>query len=155
MSTYTIIHVLISLIGIGSGFVVLYGLLTGSRLDFWTHIFLGFTLLTTLTGFGFPLNAFTPAIGTGIASLIALIPAIAGRYVFHMRGRWRAVYVIGSIFAFYFNFFVLIVQSFQKLPTLNALAPTGSEPPFAVAQGVALLFFIAVGYLSARRFHPA
>jgi hypothetical protein len=155
MDTYTFVHVLLSLIGIVAGFFVLYGLLTASRLSAWTAIFLATTLATTLTGFGFPFDGFTPALGVGIVSTIVLIITIAARYALRLRGSWRWVYAGGAVLSFYLNFFVLIVQSFQKIPALHALAPTGSEPPFAITQGVALLAFVVAGALSLRTFKPA
>ena len=154
MTAFTFVHVLLSLIGIGAGFVVLYGFLTTRRLPGWTLVFLLATLATSLTGFGFPFHGFTPAIGVGILSLLVLTPAIAGRYVFHLRGLWHRVFVIGSVVALYFNVFVLIVQAFLKIPALHALAPTGTEPPFSVAQGLALVGFILAGFFSVKRFHP-
>ncbi len=155
MTTFTFIHVLISLIGIVSGFVMLRGLLTSHRMDGWTLLFLVTTVATSATGFGFPFNGFTPAIGVGILSLVILAITIAARYGFHLAGGWRRVYVIGAVASLYFNTFVLVVQLFQKVPALHALAPKGSEPPFAIAQGVVLLFFIVTGTLSVKRFKPA
>ena len=154
MTTYTFVHVVLSLIGILSGFVVLYGLLTASRMVGATWIFLIATVATSVTGFGFPFHGFTPGIGVGILSLVALAAAIAGRYVFHLAASWRLIYVVGAVVALYFNVFVLVAQAFLKIAALHALAPTGSEPPFAIAQGVVLVFFIVMGFLSARRFHP-
>lgn len=155
MTIYTFVHVLISLVGILSGFVVLYGLLKADRMDGWTLLFLVTTVVTSATGFGFPVNGFTPAIGVGILSLIVLAITIAARYGFRLAGLWRRVYVIGAVASLYFNTFVLVVQLFLKVPSLHALAPNGSEPPFAIAQGVVLLFFIVTGTLSAKRFRPA
>jgi hypothetical protein len=155
MNTYTLTHVLLSLVGIVSGFVVLYGLLNAQRLPGWTHLFAWTTVATTLTGFGFPFNGFTPAIGTGIVSTVVLIFMVTALYAKKLAGAWRKTYVVTAVTALYLNVFVLIVQLFLKVPALHALAPQGKEPPFAIAQGVTLLFFIAVGYLSVKRFHPA
>ncbi|PRD50956.1 hypothetical protein DEV92_111156 [Phyllobacterium myrsinacearum] len=155
MTSFTFIHVLISLIGIISGLIVLAGLLASDRKDGWTLIFLVTTAATSLTGFGFPYQGFTPAIGVGILSIIILIIAAAARYPLRLAGAWRWIYVITALIALYLNVFVLVAQSFQKIPALNALAPTGSEPPFAIAQGVVLLLFIAAGFACLRRFHPA
>jgi hypothetical protein len=155
MTAFTLVHVVLSLIGIFSGFVVLYGLLTANRMPGWTSIFLVTTVATSVTGFGFPFNGFTPAIGVGILSMVALVAAIAARYAFHLRGSWRRIYVVGSVVALYFNVFVLVVQAFAKIAAFHALAPNGSEPPFAIAQGAVLVFFIVAGILSVRRFHPA
>ena len=122
MNTYTAIHVVISLLAIGSGFVVLFGMLTGRRLDAWTAFFLATTVATSVTGFGFPIHGFTPGIGVGIISLIVLAVAIFARYGRHLAGAWRRVYVVTAVTALYLNVFVLIVQSFQKVPALKALA---------------------------------
>lgn len=154
MTVYTFIHVLISLIGIASGLVVLVGFLTGRRLEASTLIFLVATLATSLTGFGFPFKDFTPAIGVGILSLLVLLPAIAGRYVFHRVGIWNATFVVGSVIALYFNVFVLIVQAFLKIPALHALAPNGAEPPFVIAQGLALVGFVIAGFVAVKRLRP-
>ena len=152
MSTYTIIHVAISLAAIASGFVVLFGLIADKRLDLWTAFFLVTTVATSLTGFGFPIHGFTPGIGIGILSLIVLALAIYARYPQRLAGPWRRTYVITATIALYFNFFVLIVQSFQKVPALKALAPNQTELPFILAQVVAMVAFIALGYLAATRF---
>jgi hypothetical protein len=154
MPTFTLMHVLISLVGIGSGLVVAFGLLASKRLDGWTLLFLATTLATSVTGFFFPFRGFTPAIGVGILSLILLTMAIVARYIFHLQGFWRWVYVVSATTALYFNVFVLIVQSFQKIAALKALAPTQSEPPFLIAQGAALLIFLALGARAVRRFRP-
>jgi hypothetical protein len=154
LSTFTLLHVIISLIGIVTGLVVLYGLLKSQRMDGWTLIFLLTTVLTSVTGFLFPFNGFTPAIAFGILSMILLIAAIAARYSYHLAGSWRWIYVVTAVIALYLNCFVLVVQSFLKIPAFNALAPTGSEPPFAIVQGIVLLFFIVTGFLAVRRFHP-
>ena len=148
MDTFTLMHVVLSLIGILSGLVILYGLLTANRMNAWTMLFLVTTAATSVTGFGFPFHGLTPAIILGILSLIVLATAIAAR------GSWRWIYVIGSVVALYFNVFVLVVQAFLKIPALHALAPKGSEPPFAIAQGIVLLLFIVACTLSVRRFHP-
>ncbi|WP_244642356.1 hypothetical protein [Phyllobacterium sp. 628] len=154
MTYYTFFHVLISLVGIVSGLAVLSGLLKSDRKDGWTLIFLVTTVATSLTGFGFPYQGFTPAIGVGIISVVFLAAAIVARYSFHLTGAWRWIYVVSAIISLYFNVFVLIAQSFQKIPALNALAPTGSEPPFAIAQGIVLVVFIIAGFGSLRKFHP-
>jgi len=155
LATYTLIHVIISLIGIGSGLVVLFGMFGSKRLDGMTALFLATTALTSLTGFGFPFEHVTPGIILGILSLLVLAIAIPARYSFHMAGKWCAIYVITAVIALYFNCFVLIAQSFLKIPALHALAPKGNEPPFAIAQGVLLVLFIVAGTLAVRKFHPA
>jgi hypothetical protein len=152
MDTFTIIHVIISLIAIGSGFIVLFGLLTGRRLDGWTAFFLAMTAATSVTGFFFPFYGFTPAIGVGIISLVVLAIALVARYARRLAGAWRWIYAVSAMLALYLNFFVLIVQSFQKIPALKALAPTQSEPPFLVAQVLALLLFVVLTILAAIKF---
>lgn len=155
MTPFTLFHVLLSLIGIATGLVVLRGLLANERMDGLTSIFLATTAATTITGFLFPFSGFTPAIGVGIVSTVVLAAAIAARYVYGMRGTWRGVYVVGAVVGLYLNCFVLVVQAFLKIGPLNALAPNGSEPPFAIAQAVVLLFFLWAGFVALRRFRPA
>jgi hypothetical protein len=152
MTTFTLVHVAISLVGILSGLVVVYGLLTAKRLDGWTALFLVTTVATSVTGFFFPFNGVTPGIVLGILSLVVLAIAIYARYSRQLAGGWRRTYVISSIIALYFNVFVLVAQLFQKVPALHALAPTQKEPPFAVSQLVVMALFIAVGIASAKRF---
>ena|SRR5271157_3540378 len=152
MTTFTFVHVVLSLVGIFSGFVVVFGLIAAKRLDIWTAVFLASTVATSVTGFGFPIHGFTPGIGIGIISLLVLAVAIFARYARRLTGIWRRVYVVTAVIALYLNFFVLIVQSFQKVPVLKTLAPTQSEPPFAITQLIALAAFIALGVLAAIRF---
>ena len=154
MTTYTFVHVLISLADIVSGFVVLYGLLTANRMPSWTAVFLATALATDLTGFGFPFHGVDPAIVVGIISTVVLVAAIAALYAFHLAGPWRLVYVVGAVVTLYLNVFVLVAQAFGKVPALHALAPKGSEPPFGIAQGIVLLAFIVLGVMAVRRFHP-
>jgi hypothetical protein len=154
ITALTIVHVAISLVGIGAGFVVMWGLLVSKRLNTWTAIFLAATTATSVTGFFFPIEGITAALALGILSLIVLALALAARYYYDVAGPWRRTYVITAMIAQYFNIFVLIAQSFQKIPSLRELAPTQSEPPFAVAQLVALALFIAYVTLAAVRFRP-
>jgi hypothetical protein len=152
-TTYTLLHVLISLVGIGSGLVVMFGFLTGKRLDGLTAIFLSTTVLTSVSGFGFPFDHLLPSHKVGIISLVILAVAIPARYVFHLAGSWRWIYVIGATTALYLNVFVLVVQSFMKVPALKALAPTQTEPPFLVAQSVVLVVYLSLTILATKRFH--
>ena len=151
-STFTLVHVLISLVGIASGLVVVFGLLTGKRLDAWTALFLATTVATSVTGFAFPFDHLLPAHKVGIISLVLLAFAILARYAFHLSGAWRRIYVITAIAALYFNVFVAVVQSFMKIPALHALAPKQTEPPFLVTQLVVLVLFIVIGIMAAKRF---
>jgi len=148
------IHVALSLIGMVSGFVVFYGLLTGRPLDAWTGIFLVTTILTSLTGFPLAPFGFDPARAVGLISLALLAAAVVALYAFRLAGPWRRVYVVAAVAALYLNVFVGVVQAFQKLPFLQPLAPTQSEPPFVVAQLVVLVAFVALGALAVLRFHP-
>jgi hypothetical protein len=152
LGTFTFVHVLISLVGIASGLVVLFGLLAGKRLDSWTALFLTTTVLTSVTGFMFPFEHVTPGIKVGIISLVILAVAIAARYAFHLAGVWRSIYAVGATLALYLNVFVLVAQLFEKVPALHELAPTGSEAPFLVAQLVVLAAFLALGTLATIRF---
>jgi hypothetical protein len=152
-ATYTFLHVLISLVGIGSGLVVMFGFLTGKRLDGLTAVFLITTVLTSVSGFGFPFDHLLPSHIVGIISLVILAVAIPARYLFHLAGSWRWIYVIGATTALYLNVFVLVVQSFMKVPALKALAPTQTEPLFLVAQSVVLVVYLGLTVLAARRFH--
>jgi hypothetical protein len=152
LSTFTTVHVVLSLVGIFSGFVVLIGLLGGKRLDGLTALFLVSTVLTSATGFLFPVDHFLPSHGVGIISLVVLAVAILARYAFHLAGAWRWIYVVGAVVALYLNVFVLIAQAFLKVPALKAMAPTQSEPPFLIAQLVVMALFIALGIAAAKRF---
>src|SRR3984957_21217348 len=154
-ATYTFLHVLISLIGIGSGLVVVYGFLTGRRFDRITALFLVTTVLTSVTGFGFPFEHLLPSHKVGIVSLVVLAVAIAARYAFHLAGAWRSIYSVGATLALYLNVFVLVVQAFLKVPALHELAPTGTEPAFLVAQLVVLAAFLALGTMATIRFRHA
>jgi hypothetical protein len=152
LPAFTEIHVAISLAAIASGFVVLFGMISNKPLNGWTAFFLATTVATSVTGFGFPIKGVTPGIVLGVISLIVLTPVIYARYVRRLSGFWRWVYVIGAVFAFYLNFVVLIVQSFQKVRVLHDLAPNQNEPPFLIAQVVSMVAFIVLGALAVRRF---
>lgn len=154
ISAFTAAHVLISLVGIISGLVVMYGLLTANRLERWTTLFLVSTAATNLTGFLFPFKGITPGIVIGALSLIVLVFAVVGRYALNLNGPWRPIYIVAASVALYFNVFVFIVQSFEKVPQLRALAPTQKEPPFAVAQLLVLLLFVVVTGFALKRFRP-
>jgi hypothetical protein len=150
LQTFSLIHVLISLAGIGSGFVVLYGFLANKRLDGWTAVFLITTALTSLTGFLFPFMGVTPAIKLGIISLVVLAAASVTRYPLHLT--WRKTFVIATCAALYFNVFVLVVQSFEKVSVLRAVAPTQKEPPFAIAQIGVLVLFVVMTVFAVKKF---
>ncbi|HXA85956.1 MAG TPA: hypothetical protein VNZ47_12815 [Candidatus Dormibacteraeota bacterium] len=154
LATFTLIHVIISLVGIGSGLIVLFGMFGGRRLDGMTALFLVTTVLTIVTGYGFPVEHLLPSHIVGAISLVVLVIAIVARYTFHLANKWRAIYAVTAVMALYLNCFVLVVQSFLKVPALHALAPKGNEPPFAIAQGILLVLFIVAGILAVKKFHP-
>jgi hypothetical protein len=148
------VHVVLSLIGIVSGLVVLYGLLTSDPFRGWTALFLGATILTSATGFLLPPFGFDPPRAVGLISLVLLAVAVIALYGLHRASAWRWIYVVTATIALYLNVFVGVIQAFQKLPFLQALAPTQSEPPFVIAQVVVLLAFVALGAFAVMRFHP-
>jgi hypothetical protein len=152
LPTFTLVHVILSLVGICSGIVVVYGLLTAKRLDGWTVLFLVSTAATSVTGFGFPFDHLLPSHIVGIISLVALAIAVLGRYVLRLARAGRWLYVVGAMLALYLNVFVLIVQSFEKVPALKELAPTQSEPPFLVAQLVILALFAVLSVFAVKKF---
>jgi len=151
--TYTLVHVVLSLVGIFSGLVVVFGMLGGKRLDGLTALFLVSTVATSATGFGFPFDHLLPSHKVGIISLVVLAVAILARYAFHLAGAWRRIYAICAVMALYLNVFVAVVQSFLKVPALKAMAPTQSEPPFLVVQVVVLALFVVLGIRAAIKFH--
>lgn len=154
VATFTLVHVIVSLIGIASGLVVLLGMFGSRRLPGETVLFLLSTVLTSATGFMLPSVGLTPARIFGIISLVALAAAMLALYGRRLSGAWRWIYVAGAVLALYLNIFVLIAQAFLKIPLLHPLAPTGSEPPFLVAEGVLLAIFLAFGGIALKRFHP-
>ncbi|MDX2204533.1 MAG: hypothetical protein NW223_17410 [Hyphomicrobiaceae bacterium] len=155
LSAFTTLHVIVSLIGIAAGIALLPGILKGERPGWLTHLFLGTTALTSITGFMFPFTTLLPSHVVGLLSLAVLVVAVSALYGFRLSGPWRWIYAAGAMAALYFNVFVGVAQSFQKLGPLHALAPTQSEPPFLVAQLVVLGIFLVLGTLAVRRFHPA
>jgi hypothetical protein len=156
LSTFTTVHVIISLIGIAAGILVMFGLLGSNRMPGMTALFLLFTILTSATGFLFPFKGLTPADIVGALSLVLLAIACIALYGMKLSGAWRWIYVLTALVSLYLNVFVLVIQSFLKIPALHALAP--GEPPggpvFGVAQGVVLVFFVLVTIGAVRRFRP-
>jgi hypothetical protein len=153
-STFTLVHVVLSLVGILAGLVVVFGMFSSKKLDGWTALFLATTVLTSVTGFFFPFDKILPSHIVGIISLVVLAIAILALYALHLAGPWRWIYVVSAVLALYLNVFVGVVQAFQKLPLLASLAPTQSEPPFLIAQAVVLVIFVVLGVVAARSFHP-
>jgi hypothetical protein len=156
LSTFTTVHVIISLIAIVSGIIVMFGLLTSKRMPGLTAIFLLFTILTSATGFLFPFEKLLPSHMIGILSLVLLAIACLALYGMKLSGAWRSVYVVTAMTSLYLNVFVLIIQAFLKVPALHALAPSvpPSEPPFAIIQGIVLVFFVLVIIGAVRRYRP-
>jgi hypothetical protein len=159
LSSFVLVHVIISLIGIAAGFIVMFGMLGSNRMPGLTAVFLLLTILTSATGFLIPPLLFEkllPSHMIGVLSLILLAIACYALYGQKLSGSWRWIYVLTALLAQYFNVFVLVIQSFLKVGPLHALAPSvpPSEPPFAVAQGVVLVFFIIFIIGAIRRFHP-
>ena len=153
--SFTLVHVVLSLIGILAGLAVLFGMIAGHRLAVLTALFLATTVATSATGFLLPTAPFGPSHIVGLISLAALAVALLALYGRGLAGSWRAVYVVTAVLALYLNVFVGVVQAFRKLPAFQALAPTQSEPPFLVAQLGVLILFVVLGFLAVRRFHPA
>ncbi len=154
VATFTLVHVVISLIGIVTGLVVLAAMLRGRRPPAWTAAFLATTVLTSVTGFAFPFDRFLPSHWFGVISLVVLAVALLALYAFRLSGPWRRLYVAAAVLALYLNVFVAVVQAFQKLAFLQPLAPTQSEAPFLAAQLVVLALFVVLGVLAAVRFRP-
>jgi hypothetical protein len=156
LSTFTMLHVIISLIGIVSGLVVLSGLLGSKVMPSWTALFLVTTILTSATGFLFPFDKLLPSHMVGIVSLIVLAIACFALYGMKLAGAWRWIYTLTALIALYLNVFVLVIQSFLKIGPLHALAPSvpPSEPPFAAVQGIILVFFVIAIIGAVRRFRP-
>ena len=152
LATLTIAHVLVSLIGLGSGFLVIWSLLKDKWLQRWNEVFLATTIATSASGFLFPTDQLTPGQIIGVLSLLVLAAAVFARYHQQLAGRWRTTYVISAVTAQYFNLFVFVVQLFLKVPVLKALAPTQTEPVFAITQLATLAAFIGVGLAAVVRF---
>jgi len=146
MSTFTLIHVVISLIGIAAGLVVVYGFVVGQRLSAWNAVFLVMTILTSVTGFFFPFHGITPGIVVGVISLVVLAVAVLA-----WNKKWAKTYIVTATIAEFFNVLVLIVQSFLKIGALHALAPKGTEPITNVAKLVALVLFVVLAWVAIRR----
>ncbi|HYL72079.1 MAG TPA: hypothetical protein VEY89_12325 [Candidatus Dormibacteraeota bacterium] len=155
LAAFTLAHVAISLVAIGSGLVVAAGMWRSQQLPAWRALFLLTTIATSVSGFLFHSKSFGPPHVVGVISLVILALALLALYRHRLEGAWRAVYVVCALMALYLNCFVLIVQAFQKVPALKALAPKGSEPAFAITQLLVLALFVALGFFANRRFHPA
>jgi hypothetical protein len=156
LSTFTTVHVIISLIGIVAGIIVMFGMLGSNRMPGLTAIFLLFTILTSATGFLFPFEGFKPSYAVGALSLVLLLIACIALYSMKLSGAWRWIYVVTALLSLYFNVFVLVIQSFLKIPALTVLAPGNppAGPVFALVQGVVLVFFVLVIIGAVRRFRP-
>jgi hypothetical protein len=154
LATFTLVHVLISLLGIAAGLIVMERLLRNRELGLSNMIFLAATILTSATGFLFPFKSFGPPHAIGVISLVILALALIALYYGNLIGAWRWIYVLTAVIALYLNVFVGVVQAFQKVGRLRVLAPTQTEPPFAAAQGAVLLLFAILCLVALRRFRP-
>ena len=157
LSAFTTLHVVISLIAILAGLIVMFGMLGSNPMPGLTAIFLLFTILTSATGFLFPFNGVTPGDVVGALSLVLLAIACIALYGMKLHGGWRWIYVMTALISLYLNVFVLVIQSFLKIPALTALAPGNppTGPVFAVVQGIVLVFFVVMIIGAVRRFRPA
>jgi hypothetical protein len=154
VATFTTFHTVLSLVGIVAGLIVMLGMFGSKRFPGLTALFLATTVLTSVTGYFFPRDHILPSHIVGAISLVMLAIAIFALYSRHLQGAWRWIYVVTASVALYLNVFVGVVQSFLKVPAVNALAPTQSEPPFLIAQCVVLLLFIVLAVVALRSFHP-
>ena len=151
LPVFTAFHVIVSLIGIGSGLLVATQMLQSRLSAFWNAIFLASTLVTALTGFLFPVQKVLPSHVVGVLTTIALLVAIAAWYLFKLHAPWRRTYIVCALMALYFNVFVAIVQAFEKIAVLRAIAPTQSAPAFLIAQLAVMACFCFIGVLAFRR----
>jgi hypothetical protein len=154
VGAFTLLHVVITLVAIGSGLIAVGGMFASHKLPGTTALFLFTTALTSVTGFLFPIHGFTPALGVGALACVILAIALFALYKERLVGAWRWIYVITAIISLYLNVFVLVAQSFMKVSALNALAPTQAEPPFAITQAAVLVIFIVIGLIAAVKFRP-
>jgi hypothetical protein len=155
LTTFTLLHTVVSVVGIITGLVVAGGLAAGKRFDGLALVFLVTTIATSVTGFGFPFVKLLPSHAVGIVSLIVLAVIIVAQYVMHFAGVWRPTYAAGIVFATYLNTFVLVTQLFRRLPALIVSAPTQSEPPFLLTQGLTLALFAWLGVAAVKGFGAA
>ena len=155
VATFTLVHVIISLVGIGSGIVVFLAMLARDRVAAWTALFLISTIVTSVSGFFFHSTAIGPPHVFGVISLVVLAAAVLARYVFALAGWWRLIFIVGAWIALYLNCVVAVIQFFQKFSFLQPLAPTQTEPPFLITQAVMLAIFVIVGIAAGVRFRPA
>jgi hypothetical protein len=152
---FTFLHVFLSIVGLGAGVFIVFGLITSRRLRILTDLFMVTNVLTDVTGFLFPNDKLTPGIVVGFLSTIALIVALLALYIKKLQGSSRGAYVVSVCIAFYLNVFVLFAQLFGKVAVLKALAPTPSSPAFLVTQAIVLVIFIVITVSSFKKFHPA
>jgi hypothetical protein len=154
LAAFTQLHVAISLVGIITGLVVVYGMYASKRYPGWTAAFLATTVLTSVTGYFFPFEKVLPSHIVGAISLAILVVALLAVYRYRLAGHWRAAYVASAVAALYLNSFVLVVQAFLKVAFLREIAPTQQSPGFIIAQAVLLVAFVGIGFLVLKSFHP-
>jgi hypothetical protein len=149
---YTQIHVIISLVAIASGLIVAFGMMAAKPLPMVTALFLLTAVLTSVTGFFFPFHGVTPGIVVGIVSLVVMLLMYIARYTRHLAGGWRRTYVITAMITLYLNCFVLVAQLFEHIPAFHVHAPTGTEPPFKILQGIVLVVFVVLTIAADKKF---
>ncbi len=151
---FTLFHTALSLIQLVSGIVVVFALMGSRDGGTWMPVYLASGIATSVTGFMFPFHGFLPSHAFGILSLVLFAIILLARYKFQLAGAWRWIFMSSLVLTVYLDAFVAVFQAFLKVPALHALAPTGSEPPFAIAQGVVLVAFVAFGVIASRSYHP-
>ncbi len=154
LSTFAWVHTILSLVGLVSGFIVLIGLFGSKKLGGWTALYLASAVATSVTAFGFPFGRFQESHWVGVLSLVALAAAIVGRYLYRFAGAWRWIYAFGVVLGLYFLVFIAIAQLFKKVPALAAMAPTLSEPPFAITQLAVTAIFVVLAIAATIKFRP-
>src|SRR5262245_37691544 len=154
LAAFTWFHTALSLVQLVSGIIVVIALVGGRSGGALLWIYLVSAIATSVTGFGFPVDKFLPSHAFGIISLVLLLLVILARNAFHFAGAWRWIYAVGLVITVYLDAFVAVVQAFLKIPSLHALAPAGSEPPFAIAQGALFVIFVVLAIMAARGFRP-
>jgi hypothetical protein len=152
-ATFIQIHVALSLVAIGTGLIVAFGMLTARRLPVATAVFLSSTALTCLTGFLFPYHGMTPGIEIGLLSMVILLLAVVARYRRGMAGAWRHTYIVSTMIALYLNVLILVIQIFAHLTPLTARTPKQFGILFKLTELAVLVAFVVATHFALKRFH--